>query len=66
MLNGRLLRPALVAVAKGGPKTDADVPPPIFTVQAPIAKEDLANRPQDPPENGGNNQGTGNKSGQTG
>jgi len=37
LLNGRLLRPAMVGVAKGGPKPEK--------VQAPIANEDLAAAP---------------------
>jgi molecular chaperone GrpE len=55
LLNDRLLRPAMVAVAKGGPKAgDAPKPAP---VQAPIANEDLANSdpgdaPEGDPENG--------------
>lgn len=47
ILNGRLLRPALVGVAKGGPREGAatgdDAGP---RVQAPIANEDLANTPE--------------------
>ncbi|MFT5539888.1 MAG: molecular chaperone GrpE [Alphaproteobacteria bacterium] len=66
VLNGRLLRPALVAVAKGGPKAGADVPSPTVTVHAPIANEDLANPPQGTPESGGNDEGTGNNGGQRG
>lgn len=38
VINGRLLRPAMVAVAKGGPKVSA-----AEKVQAPIANEDVAN-----------------------
>jgi molecular chaperone GrpE len=38
LLNQRLLRPAMVGVAKGGPKPE--------TVQAPIANEDLAAAPR--------------------
>lgn len=41
VLNERLLRPAMVAVAKGGPKAGAA--PKAAPVQAPIANEDLAN-----------------------
>ncbi len=37
LLNGRLLRPAMVGVAKGGPKPEP--------IQAPIANEDLAAAP---------------------
>lgn len=49
LLNDRLLRPAMVAVAKGGPKA-GEVPKPT-AVQAPIANEDLANSgPGDAPE----------------
>ncbi len=49
LLNDRLLRPAMVAVAKGGPKA-GDVPKPA-QVQAPIANEDLVNSdPGDAPE----------------
>jgi molecular chaperone GrpE len=62
VLNGRLLRPALVAVAKGGPKAGAEVPP-TAAVQAPIANEDLANPPQGTPEMGDNDEGTGNNRG---
>ena len=40
MLNGRLLRPAMVGVAKGGPKSEK--------VQAPIANQDLAAAPAAP------------------
>lgn len=39
LLNDRLLRPAMVAVAKGGPKPESEA------VAAPIANEDLAARP---------------------
>jgi hypothetical protein len=43
VLNGRLLRPAMVGVAKGGPKAgNAGPDPERPTVQAPIANEDLA------------------------
>ncbi|MDH3239843.1 MAG: nucleotide exchange factor GrpE [Alphaproteobacteria bacterium] len=49
LLNDRLLRPAMVAVAKGGPKP-ADEP-----VAAPIANEDLAARPR--PARGANDAG---------
>ena len=49
VLNGRLLRPALVGVAKGGSKDAArngcDGEAPAARVQAPIANEDLANAP---------------------
>lgn len=38
LLNGRLLRPAMVGIAKGGPRPE--------TVQAPIANEDLAAAPR--------------------
>jgi molecular chaperone GrpE len=39
LLNDRLLRPAMVGVAKGGPKPETE------SVAAPIANEDLAARP---------------------
>jgi len=50
VLNGRLLRPALVGVAKGGSKDAArdgcdGEAPAAARVQAPIANEDLANAP---------------------
>jgi len=45
VLNERLLRPAMVAVAKGGPKPGAAPRP--APVQAPIANEDLANSESD-------------------
>jgi molecular chaperone GrpE len=49
LLNDRLLRPAMVAVAKGGPK------PANESVAAPIANEDLAARPA--PAKDGNDAG---------
>jgi molecular chaperone GrpE len=66
VLNGRLLRPAMVAVSKGGPKAGADIPSPTVTVQAPIANEDLANPPNSASETGCDGEGSANNGGQTG